>query len=159
MDPFLFVSKWFWVMCIAASFVNAAIMKSKVAPYIVARPELEAGYRAIIRGMLIWGNLPVVVLGFGCVLGKIPSFFSIFRPRDGNPYVIAFYASLFLIWILGTNWIIFRGGAEMIVKHPGVLNFNVTSPRIVILLWLLSMAGGIAAFILAWYQVIPTQPI
>jgi hypothetical protein len=158
LDPFSFVSKWLWAICIVMSFVNAAIVKSRVAPHIRANPDLEEGYRAIIKGMLIWTNVPFVVLGIRCIAGKIPSFFDIWRPRDGNPYIIAFYVSVALTWILGTNWIVFRGGAEMIVKHPGVMNVNVKSPRVVILLWFLSVAGGIAGFLLLYYQVIPMPP-
>jgi hypothetical protein len=59
------------------------------------------------------------------------------------------------MWILGTNWIVFRGGAEMFVKHPGVLNFNVKSPRTVIVLWFPSVAGGIVGFLIVYYQNIP----
>jgi hypothetical protein len=155
MNPFDFISKWFWAVCIVLSFVNAAIMKFRARPYIQANPELADGYSKIINGMLVWGDIPWVILGIGCVTGKVPSVFYLFRPRDGNPYVTAFYASALLIWILGTNWIVFRGGAEMFVKHPGVLNFNVKSPRTMILLWFLSVAGGIVGFLIVYFQNIP----
>jgi hypothetical protein len=137
------------------SLVNAAIMKYRAARYIRANPELEAGYRAIIKGMLVWGDIPFVVMGIGCVFGKIPSVFYFFRPHDGNPYVVAFYVVVVLEYILGTNWIVFRGGAAMLVKHPGVLNIEATSPRMVIFLWVVSCVGGIVGFILFYYQIIP----
>jgi hypothetical protein len=157
-NPVDFIAKWFWAVCIVMSFVNAAIMKYRAAPYIRANPELADGYRTIIKGMLLWGDIPFAVLGIGCLTGRIPSIFYIFRPRDGDPYVIAFYVSVLLTWILGANWIIFRGGAEMLVKHPGVLNMNLKSPRIVILLTLLSLAVGIMWFLLMYFQVFPMPP-
>ena len=160
MNPFFFITRWFWALCIVMSFVNAAIMKYRAAPYIRANPELEAGYRTIISGMLIWGDIPFIVMGIGCVVGKIPSVFFFFQLHDGNPYVIAFYVSIFLTWILGANWIIFRGGAEMLVKHPGVLNVNLKSPRTVTFLTLLSLAVGITWFLLIYFQVfrMPVPP-
>ena len=95
------------------------------------------------------------MLGIGCVTVGLPSVFHIFRPRDGNPYVLAFFASAFLIWARGTYWLLFQNGAEMVVKHPGLLNVSLESPTTVKILWLICLAGGLCAVIAMFTQDIP----
>jgi len=143
------------VFFIAATLANALIFRSRGSKQAQGRPELEAGYRSIAIGYATWGNLPWVVMGIGCVFGGVPSVFHYFRPRDGNPFVLAFFASVFLVWILGSNWIVFKGGAEALVKHPGLLNYELKSPRMVILLWFFSLAAGIVAAIVMFSTDLP----
>lgn len=159
MTFFAIFGKWFWAICILVTFANALTFWSRARKHIQANPELEGGYRSLIKGFLFWGNVPWVIMGIGCVVGGVPSVFSYFRPRDGNPYVLAFFASIFLIWLLGTNWIVFRGGAEMLVKYPGFLSFDIKSPRIVVVFWLACLTGGILGTILIFTQnIVPPFP-
>jgi len=155
---FAIFGKWFWAIGIFFSFLNARTFQSRARPHIQAHPELEEGYRTLIKGYLTWGNLPLVVMGVGCTFGGVPTFFDFFRPHDRNPFVLAFYFSILLVWILGTNWLLFRGGAEMLVKHPGFLNIYFKSPRSIVLLWFLSIAGGVFAFIMLSSGDIPLPP-
>jgi hypothetical protein len=150
--------KWFWAICIFVAFLNARTFQSRAHPHIQAHPELEEGYRTLTKGFLFWGNLPWVVMGIGCIFGGVPSVFDFFHPRDGNPFVLAFYFSVLLVWILGTNWLLFRGGAEMLVKHPGILNVDFKSPRTIVLFWFLCLAGGIVAVIMLFFGSMPLPP-
>ena len=124
--PFLFVllTKWFWAVCIVVTFAHAAFFRARAVQRIRANPELRGGYRTLVTGYVTWGNLPWLVMGIGCVFGGVPSVFNYFRPRDGNPYVVSFFASVLLVWVLGTYWMIFRDGAGMLVKYPWLLNIN-----------------------------------
>ena len=157
MELFTIMTKWFWAAFILVTFLNAGIFRYRARTYITAAPELAEGYATLIRGFVIWGNIPWVVMGIGCVLGGVPSVFHFFRPRDGNPFVLAFFASVFLIWILGTFWLLFRGGAEMLVKHSGLFNVNVTSPHMLKLCWFLCLAGGIFGVIMMFTRDIPVS--
>ena len=94
-------------------------------------------------------------MGFGIVIGKVPSMFHFFRPRDGNPYVIAFFVTVIVLWILGTYWLIFRGGAKMIATHPGFLNVDIKNPALIILIWFACLAGGTIAVITMFTVDIP----
>jgi hypothetical protein len=152
---FILLTKWFWAVCIAVTFGNAAIFRARARQHIAANPELKEGYRTLITGFVTWGNLPWLVMGVGCVFGGVPSVFSFFRPRDGNPFVLSFLASGVLVWVLGTYWIVFRGGAAMLVKHPGLLNINLRSSRAVMIYWFLCLAGGLAAIIIMFSREIP----
>ncbi len=150
MDLFTIFSKWFWAMGIATTCANAIIYARRAQKEIRKNPELEEGYRTLIKGFLIWGNIPWIVMGIGCLVGGVPSLFHFFRPRDGNPFVLSFFASVFLIWVLGTHWLFFQGGAEKLAKHPGLITYhtfgksgNITNPAVIKLFWLLCIAGGI----------------
>jgi hypothetical protein len=97
-------------------------------------------------------------MGAGILFGGVPSMFHFFRPRDGNPFVLAFFASVFLIWILGTFWLLFRGGADMLVKHPGLFNVDFKSPLMLKLFWFLCLAGGIFGVIMMFTMDVPVPP-
>ena len=83
-----------WLMFVAVTVANALILKFRSRGYIRERPELAAGYTRLFRGVLFWGNLPWLVMGIGIELGGVPGIFSYFRPRDGNPYVLAWFAAV-----------------------------------------------------------------
>jgi len=155
MDPFVIMTKWFWAVCILVMFLNAGIFKFRAKRHIQENPDLADGYRTIIRGWLIYGNIPWIVMGLGSLVGGVPSIDHFFRPRDGNPFVLAFFASVFQLWILSTYWIFFRRGAEMLVDHPGIFNVDFKSPIMVKLFWLLCLAGGIAGVTMMFIQDIP----
>ncbi len=155
MDFFTIMTKWFWAVCIAVTFANAGVFRFRAQRHIRENPDLADGYAKIIKGFVIWGNIPWIVMGIGCLFGGVPSVFHFFRPRDGNPFVLAFFASVFIIWGLTTFWLLFRGGAEILVKHPGLFNKDFKSPRMLKLLWFLCLAGGIAAVAIMFIQDIP----
>jgi hypothetical protein len=142
----LFV-RHFWIAFIAATIANAAIFWARSRRHVAADPSLAAGYRKLLWGLLLWGNVPWVIMGLGCLFGGVPSVFHYVRPRDGNPFVLAFFASGLLIMGLGTYWLFSRGGAEMIVRHPGLLNVDLQSPALLKFFWCLCLAGGVVGAI------------
>lgn len=155
MDIFTIITKWFWVAFIAVTFANGAAIWWRAQREIRKHPELEEGYRTIIKGFLFWGNIPWIVMGIGHLVGGVPTIFQFFRPRDGNPFVLAFFASVLLIWLLGTHWLFFRGGAEMLVEHPGIFRYKITSPLYVKVYWLLCLAGGIVGVVFMFMMDVP----
>ena len=149
MDLSSTLDKWFWVLFIIINLVNVAIYHVYSREQIQENPELERGYHDIIRASITWGNLPWIVMGIGCTIGGIPSIFDYFHTGDGDPYVIAFWCSLLLIWILGTHWLFFREGADVIVRHQGPIKYAILDdPSMVKLFWCLGLAGGIASVLI-----------
>ena len=134
-----------WVLFIIVTVFNAVIFRSRSRTYIARDPSLRAGYKKLFVGMLVWGNVPWVIMGLGCLFGRVPSVLHYFRPRDGHPFVLAFFISIFVIWFLGTYWVLARGGAEMMVRHPGLFGWEVRRPWLVKVLWCLSVAAGLTA--------------
>jgi len=151
-----FASKDFWIIFVLFTFLNAAVFRFRSRRYIQEDPDLAEGYSKIIRGFVFWGNLPWIVMGAGCVLGGVPSIYHFLQPRQGNPFVLAFFASVFLIWGLGTFWLLFRSGAEMLVRHPGLFSVEIKSPRTVKLFWFLCLGGGVAGVVMMF---LPETPI
>jgi hypothetical protein len=135
--------------------INVLYLKLHSRDQIRQRPELAIGYRQLIRGYLFWVNLPWIVMGVGLELGGLPSIFSYFRPRDGNPFVLAFFVIVFALWILGFWWLFFARGAEFLVEHPGVLHGFSYSPMFIRLSYCVAVVGGIAAVLFMWFSNIP----
>jgi hypothetical protein len=156
---FLVIARWFWVLCLLMSFVNAASFWSRARRRFEARPELREGYVTLVKGFLTWGNLPWVVMGIGSTVGGIHSVFAFFRPRDGNPYVLAYFGSVFLVGVLGTYWIVFRGGAQMLIDHPGFFNIEMKSRRSVIAIWFAGLLGTIVAAVWMFFGNFPASPM
>ena len=159
MESFNIISKWFWALCILVMFINGAIFKFRAQKHIKLNPDLEKGYAKIIKGFVMWGNIPWVVMGIGCTVGGVPSVWHYFNPKEGNPYVFAFFASVFLIWFLGSYWILFKGGALELVNHPGMFNYDIKNPTIIKLIWIACLIGGIAGVLMMYTQNIPLPPI
>ena len=108
-----------WILFVAVTCVQTAIWSARSRRFIILRPELSASYSTLIRGLLFWGNLPWVIMGLGCLAGGLSGFDYLSRTQVGNVYVLAFLASVVVIWILSVYWVFFKGGAEMPAEHPG----------------------------------------
>lgn len=155
MDPIEEAGKYFWILCVVVTYLNAGLFWLKSRKYIDEKPELESGYRTLIKGFAVWGNIPWLVMGLGITTGGVPSTWDYFRPKDGNPWVISWFASVFGIWALGTYWLIVRSGAEMLAEHPGMFNVDLKSPRTIKLIWLACLAGGVLGAIMMFTQEVP----
>ena len=156
---FTLITTYFWLICIVVIIANGAASKQKSKKYIEEKPELSEGYATLIRSFVLWGNVPWVVMGIGCTIGGVPSVWHYFRPQDGNPYVLAWFGSVFVLWILGTYWLLFRGGAELLVEHPGLLNIHFSDPLVIKLLWVLCLGSGVIGVVLMYTQDIPIPGI
>jgi len=162
MNPFVLISEYFWMIAIIVTFINWTMFRKRAKKHIDENPELKEGYEALFRGYIVWMNIPWVVMGIGCTVGGVSSVWHYFRPRDGNPYVLAWFASVFLLWVSSTFWLLFRGGAEKLVRHPGAMEFrygfkskDITNPTLIKSLWLLALIGGVIAAVAMWSMDIP----
>jgi hypothetical protein len=142
--PFSFVMKYFWLVAIVFTFINALLIKARANRFIENDPSLEDEYNALIRGFVLYTNLPWIVMGIGMIFGKFNSVFDILMGiRSGNPYVLLFYAMLIILWVLLFFWVFFRGGAETLATHPGFWNIPNLSPVKIKTKVVLMLAGGI----------------
>jgi len=72
------------------------------------------------------------------------------RLRTSNPFVFAFYASVLVVWVLAAKWLYFRGGAEMLVGHPGLV--RASSPLGVKLYAGACLLGGSVALVVLYLK-------
>lgn len=145
-SPLLLIFKHAWFLFLVVHCANGAIWWSRARPYIAQNPALEPGYRKLIRGWLIYGSVPWLIMGAGILSGNVHSIFHYFNPRNGA-FVIAYYVSVVALWVLCFYWLFFRRGAEELIAHPGMLNLPSQNPIWVKAFFLLSVGGGIVALL------------
>ena len=141
------IFRHFWVAFIVVTLINGGIWWWRSKPYRERDPSLTESYRSLILGFITWGNIPWVIMAAGILIGDVPSIFHYFNPRSSSPFVLAWFGSLFFLWLIGSYWLFARGGAEKIVRHPGLLQDNVITASGIKRTWVLGLAGGIAAVI------------
>jgi hypothetical protein len=122
------LSQHAWLLFILGTGVIAAQMWARAKPRMAEAPHLVPGYRRLVLGWLVLGNVPWVVMGFGSVVGGVPAIPDFLRPRI-DPYVVAFYVPLGLLWGAGLYWVWFRGGAEALSAYPEILGGRRYTPR------------------------------
>ena len=149
------IFKHFWIPSVAVTLATAIIWRIRGQKYISENPGLKEGYQSLTRGLIIWGNIPWLVMGAGVVFGGVPTFFQYLRPQDLDPFVLAFWGSVTLIQILALQWIFFRDGAEMLTQHPGLLDFGESTPSSVKTYCALAIAGGVLALVMLIAMDIP----
>jgi hypothetical protein len=136
----------FWLFFVGVILLNALLLKERFKPYIQQNPSLEEGYVKIYRGFVYYASLPFIVMGIGTMFGGIKSPSDLFSvPNLQNPYVLAFYATLYLLWFLLVIWIFFMGGADFLEEHRGIFT-NATPSATEIKLYMTFGLVGIAIF-------------
>jgi hypothetical protein len=107
-----------WLMFVVVTFVNAAIWWSRGRSEIAKNPALKWGYRRLVLGFLIYGNIPWLILAASFELPRA------FR----GLLLIAFAITIVVYWIAGFYWLAFGGGAEELAAHPGILRGSPRDP-------------------------------
>jgi hypothetical protein len=99
-------------------------------------------------------------MGAGMLTGMTKTMDEFFNPRQLNPVVTIFFLSIFFLWTIGSYWIYFKGGAEKLVNHPGMITqtkkgnekFEIMKVK---LLWALGILSGIVGVTMMWNMNIP----
>lgn len=149
---FEFLNLHFWLVAIAVTTLNALILWGRSQSYIRRDPSLLPGYRFLTRGYWVCMSLPWFVMGAGILLGGVPSIWHFLAPQSGNPYVLAWWMIWWAIVAFVTHWIVVRGGAEMLISHPGFLRGNPSNPKLIKFFWLLMLAANTAITIFVFAQ-------
>lgn len=150
----------FWIVFVAATFVNQRAWWNRVQNRLRSNPDLEPGYRRLYRGSLFWTNLPWLAMGVGILSGQVPSMFDFLRPSEGNVFVLAWWGLMAAILSLGTWWIFFAGGAETLERHPGVYMVPPWPASKLRIFWLGAVAWSVAVATLLFlgFPGAPTGP-
>lgn len=150
MDPFHFVGRYFWAICLAFSLFNYVAAQRRLNSTITgstAQAEIAHGY---LRWFSIAGAVPWLVIGFGQIVGGTPSVWYYFRPQDLNPYVIAWLASIFLLSVLFAVWVFAADGARKTKEFEllSAIGMRTKKPIPEALIKLLAALGPV--FVLFW---------
>src|SRR5262245_59016469 len=108
-----------WLVFVIITSVNVSILCFRSRPDIAKNSALDAVYLKLILGLLIFGNIPWLILGAALEL----------PPAFSGPLLIAFGVTLVVYWIAGLYWLVFRGGAEYLAAYPGIFRGPTPAPR------------------------------
>lgn len=144
-----FVFEQTWILFILVSIFNTYLFYNRAKPYIEKDPTLENGYRKITLYSLSLGNIPWLIMGIGNIVGFTHNTFEYLNPNQLKPIVLAFHASIIILWICLIIWIYFMNGAEFLEKHPGLLRHNPTAKHIKFMTPIM-LLGSIIAIIMMW---------
>ena len=151
---YLLLFKYGWLIFIVFQCVNGVSWWQKGKPEMAANHALESGYRRLIRSWIVYGNLPLLIMGVGIQFGGVPTVFHYCNLRNG-PFVIAFWVSCVVLWVATFYWMFFQGGAEKLIAHPGLLSLPVARPWAVKTLFLLALTGGVIAMFVVLLTDVP----
>ena len=154
----LILFKYFWALLIAVGCYSAVWMSFHMKDATV-KERLK-----MMLGSAFWQNVPWIVMGIGSTIGGVPTFFHFFRPKDGNPFVLAWWASVAAVFIIGSYWIFIGHGAAKLAKH-GVLTYRligkpptVLSETGIKLYFLLSLTTVLIIGIIVWLGDVQIPP-
>ena len=149
MEPVLF--RHLWVVFIVVTVINGFMWWSRIQETIRNKPELAAGYRRLYQGFLLWGNIPWVLMGLGILSGQTTEVSEFLRPGEGNQFVLIWYAAMGGLLVLGTYWVYFGGGAEILERHPGMYMVPQWSANKIRLWWISVVIWNVAIATLLFY--------
>ena len=151
----MMIFKHVWILFIVVQSLNGLFWWNKAQEEIKTDTTLLPGYKKLIRGWLIYGNIPWVIMGAGILSGSVNSVFQYFNLRNGM-FVILFYISIIVLWIAGSYWVFFKNGAAELVKLPGLLRPRIKDPNIIKTYFVLATLGGVIALAVMIFGNIPT---
>ena len=110
------------ILWFAVVVINALIIRSRGKKAAAENPELKRGCEKLLRGFLIYMNIPTVALAACEIFGG--GYSNCIHLRSGNPFAVGLYLTITALVLGGLIWIYFMGGAEFLTKYPGLVNFN-----------------------------------
>jgi hypothetical protein len=110
------IGRYFWVLCLGITAINYVI-GTRTQPHESRHSDALNDEASSLRLRLALGlALPWATMGVGILIGGVPNVWYFFRPQDGNPFVLGWFACLFLIALSFSYWVFIRGGAETIIR-------------------------------------------
>lgn len=153
------IFRYFWALMIAMTWANAYSLWMSSRADRKSHPDRQESYQSLIRGFGFWGSVPWVVMGMGILTGQADSILDYMNP-SGRPWLVhAWFGSIGLLWVLGTNWLFRLDGAQTIRRHPGLVGGQALSPALLKLMWAFSIVSGLIAMGFAYFVGAPVpQP-
>ncbi|MGF1460256.1 MAG: hypothetical protein ACFBSG_14680 [Leptolyngbyaceae cyanobacterium] len=156
MNLFEIIFQYFWLLAIATGIFNTWVIRQRIQPSMQDNPALAPGYSKLLRGYGFMMIFPWIVMGIGIVFGGIPSMIYYLYPRIGNLNVWVWWGIYLLINGYISAWVLWQGGADMLITHPGFLKGNPTRTQTIKLYALLMLVGSVAVTVILFSQV-PTD--
>ncbi len=112
MNLFQFFSQYFWAVCLTFSAYNYLTSEHRL----ISLPPGDLRHTQVAQRHRRWfalaAAMPWCVMGYGQLIGGVPTVWHYFRPQDRNPYVIAWIGSIFMLSVVYAAWVLFDDGAR-----------------------------------------------
>lgn len=115
MNLFSIMGRYFWLLCLGVTAYNYVVGVRSISAREPTDPRASADAVTLRRWFAISSALPWVVMGWAIVIGGVPNVWYFFRPQDRNPYVLAWFASIYVLAFYFAYWVFLRGGARKVV--------------------------------------------
>lgn len=123
MDLFEIFSRYFWAIAIAITAINHVILLNRISASNEA-PEVVNAARAYLP-KVTFASLPCwLIMAVGTLTGGMPTVWHVFRPQDGNAYVLAFLAYAGLLALANAWYSTFGEGAFAAWSFMRIANSN-----------------------------------
>jgi hypothetical protein len=106
-----------WILFILITCINGCVRAWVAQRELRARPELALGYGPMLRLYFLWFNIPWLVMGAGCTVGRVPGIWSYLRLQEADPWVVGFYAVLVLQNALGCCLVLWGGWDQFFIRY------------------------------------------
>ncbi len=143
---FYVLSKYFWLLGIAVTGINALAIELSCRRHIRQHPELRLAYSRVMCGMLVWWNLPWVVMGIGIMLGRVPTLWHYFFEIRGNVFVLAWWVSVFAMAIVSSRWAFSHDAAQLCSRLSRLCKWPLLHATGIGVFILVALAGGLVLF-------------
>jgi len=141
--PIRLVFEYFWVVALAVTAMN--YFKARRALNAASlSPDGAADGQRYLRTFVLMSAIPWVIMGLGQQRGSTPTVLHYFRPQDGNPFVFAWIAAIFLQACVHAWWVLFADGAAKIEALGLWPAFGFGTPPT----WVIKLLAGAGPFLL-----------
>lgn len=110
-----------WCLFMLFSLLKAWRYASYAKLQIKEQPHLELGYQKLLRGFVLFVNIPWLLMMIGNYSGATQSVFDYLKPGDLNPFVLVWHGTFMVLCLLWLRWIYFKNGAEQLETYRGLI--------------------------------------
>lgn len=97
-----------WIFCIVVTMLNYVVFKQRTKSFMDENQDLQPGYQKMFKALLIYGNLPWLIMALGDLTAQTQTIFDFFNPGSFNPIVLLFHAYMVVFWLLCFGGFIFK---------------------------------------------------
>lgn len=146
------IFNYFWVFLIVFGIINGLSWKRNLLKERTLSDEEEFEFDSLIKGFIIWGTLPWIIMGITSFVFGVSDFRFLVFPNEVSKAYLVFYVTVILLNGYTFIWINFLGGAEKLARYPGIMNHKSAKPISYKLLSYLGILANVAFFVMVYYM-------
>jgi hypothetical protein len=153
-------SQYFWLLCLAVTVYDYVAVRRRLAATADLDADAAAGLNEYLRRFALVTSIPWLIMGAGQIVGSTPAVWYYFRPQDRNPFVLAWFGSIFLVSVWYAYWVLLAGGAKITVELGKVSRGGTFPPFLPLSeFWVKVFAAIGPFFVVGWAWLVASQKI